>query len=677
MKTKNTMTQIFFVMLTVLGTASLLSRSDAQDLRTTQQTEHQAMTKADGRSALAAAGDERPMLRAESGGHIAKSARYATRFDGNGFEITGRKSNAAERGPMTRFQLLEMQQGTAVLAAGNDGAPLVQADSKQVRYVRRSGIVERYDVGERGVEQSFVLPRRVKSEGDLVITGLLLTDQPMGDVLPDGAGGVIIPFANEGWKLHYGAVTAIDARGAQQPGSLTVNGNQVMITVDGDWLARAAYPVVVDPLIQIAQDTVNESRPAVAFDPGWKGFETRPPLYFVAYESIVAGNKKIMGRLLNKDGVLVAGPFNISGDTTVSDSNPAVTFKYGSELSKPLQNFLVTWQRSDGWVAYRLYDRNGNPVTPATKLARGKDPDTSASPKGGNCRSTYGCEPYLIAYRFTEAATAASAGIALASINPTDGAVLSKGTVETFDTFVDDPVYAPHIAYGHSAAENWNYHVLTYRRPSGQIIARKVSVSGVARSPLEVSASSTGAPVVAFSYGGTQWAIVWRQQTYNTREGRYYVRLRSQLYTSNAEADLLLPNGTGATVVAVGGTTDTAVLPDYAVAGSQTKPASGLAFFQVSYVQGATTAPRGYRVYAQPVRTDNTLGSLFAVSNPPYTVDNTAVKFAHVKIDIAAPPIPSDCDGSATGKRCALWVWEYHYKATDHDIYGYANLNEY
>lgn len=29
MQTKNTMTQIFFVMLTVLGTVSLLSRSDA------------------------------------------------------------------------------------------------------------------------------------------------------------------------------------------------------------------------------------------------------------------------------------------------------------------------------------------------------------------------------------------------------------------------------------------------------------------------------------------------------------------------------------------------------------------------------------------------------------------------------------------------------------------------
>ena len=285
MKTKNTIMQTVFVIFLAMGweSASLLSCAYAQGLHT-PQAERQTLSPEEGRAALSAADAERPALRRAPGGHIAQTARYTTRFDGSALEIRGRKSNAEERGPMLRFQLQEMQQGTAMLATGNEDAPLVQADSQQVRYVRRSGIVERYDVAERGIEQSFVLPRRPKTEGDLTITGLLLTDQPMGAVLPDGAGGLNIALGQEGWQLHYGAVTAIDARGATQAGALTVSGNQVLMTVNGEWLAHAAYPVVIDPLIMIAQDTVNESRPAVAFDPGFKtSFETRPPLYFVVY----------------------------------------------------------------------------------------------------------------------------------------------------------------------------------------------------------------------------------------------------------------------------------------------------------------------------------------------------------------------------------------------------------
>jgi hypothetical protein len=683
MKTKGIIVRALLVLLGLVALGSvgspltMLISGSAQQSDMAQNSNGDAPPKADGRLALAAAGNEQPEIRAGGGEHFAVSPRYAARFDGAAIEITGHKRNADERGPTVRFQLSEVRKGSEVLASSADDDPSVQAGARRITYARRSGIVERYDVLERGIEQSFVLTRRARGQGDLILAGLLNSDQWLGESLPDGSGGLVIALGDTAWKLHYGAVTAIDATGLTQPASLAIAGGQVTITLDGDWLARAAYPVVIDPLIYVERDTKNQGRPVVAFDPGYSP-SARPPRYFVAYEQTESGKKEIFGKILDKNGTIVVAPFNISSDATVDDFNPTITFKYGAP-SAPLQNYLVAWQRSDGWLVYRLYDRNGAAITPTTYITRGKDPDAAASPYGARCGFTWPCEPYQIAYRYTESVTNGSfSKIGLASVDPSIGSLLSYRSVEDFGSFVDDPSYAPHIAYGHSGSSNSNYFVLTYRRPSGQIVARKVSTGGLVYSPFEVTTSSSGAPVVAYSYGANRWAMVWRQSiSYRVGGG---LLLKCQLYDSNAESLSLAPYGSGITVASV---SDQAVLTDYAVAGSQTTGygGTGQAFFQVSYVQGAMVfgTPRDLDVFSKAVLADNTLGSLTTVYKDPGSpnVNDTAVKFAHVKIDIPGLPVPADCDGSGPNKRCALWIWEHHYSATDHDIYGYVTTSEY
>ena len=361
MKTKGIIMRTLLVLLglAALGSVSspltMLVSGSAQQSGMAQNSNGDAPSKAAGRLALAAAAHEQPEIRADGGEHFAVSPRYAARFDGAAIEITGHQGNPDERGPTVRFQVSEVRKGSEVLASSSDSDPIVGASSKRIAYTRRSGIVECYDVLERGVEQSFVLTRKAKGEGDLVITGRLNGNQWLGDSLPDGSGGFSIALGDTAWTLHYGAVTAIDARGTRQPASLAIAGGQVTITLDGDWLARVAYPVVIDPLIYIETTTKNQGRPVVAFDPGYSPL-ARPPQYFVAYEQTESGKKEIFGKILNKDGSIVVGAFNISSEATVDDFNPTITFKYGAS-STPLQNYLVAWQRSDGWLVYRLYNR--------------------------------------------------------------------------------------------------------------------------------------------------------------------------------------------------------------------------------------------------------------------------------------------------------------------------------
>jgi hypothetical protein len=106
--------------------------------------------------------------------------------------------------------------------------------------------VEAYDVRAEGLEQTFVL--RHRTGRDVVITGAVTTAlraEPRGplhapiDFLPAGRGN----------GVRYGAAFAVDANGATLPLATAWDGERLRIDVPGQWLAGAAWPVVVDPLL--------------------------------------------------------------------------------------------------------------------------------------------------------------------------------------------------------------------------------------------------------------------------------------------------------------------------------------------------------------------------------------------------------------------------------------------
>ena len=115
-------------------------------------------------------------------------------------------------------------------------------------------VVERYDVTDDGLEQSFVVTARPPA-GDLVITGELTT--PLS--LPATAaqhGAVTLRLADGRPAVVYGAAVAIDRDGTRTPVTTAVHEGRVVLTVAADVLAHAAFPLVVDPLISSSLEAI-------------------------------------------------------------------------------------------------------------------------------------------------------------------------------------------------------------------------------------------------------------------------------------------------------------------------------------------------------------------------------------------------------------------------------------
>lgn len=122
---------------------------------------------------------------------------------------------------------------------------------------RYGEVTERYDVRADGVEQTFVLQRRPAAAGDLVVRGEFETALIAAPVAASHAG-VVLCDATGAPMVRYGAATAIDAADRRLPLATTFAGSGIEIRVPAGWLADAAFPVVVDPLLStvfLAQGT--------------------------------------------------------------------------------------------------------------------------------------------------------------------------------------------------------------------------------------------------------------------------------------------------------------------------------------------------------------------------------------------------------------------------------------
>lgn len=108
-------------------------------------------------------------------------------------------------------------------------------------------IVERYEVRTGGLEQSFVLARNPGS-GDLLIRGAV--DTPLQ--LPNATAkpqALTLRLDDGRSVITYGEATAIDASGRKTAVATSCADGCITLRLDGDFLAAASYPLVVDPML--------------------------------------------------------------------------------------------------------------------------------------------------------------------------------------------------------------------------------------------------------------------------------------------------------------------------------------------------------------------------------------------------------------------------------------------
>jgi hypothetical protein len=109
-------------------------------------------------------------------------------------------------------------------------------------------VTEAYDVRGEGLEQSFVFAQRPAASGDLVITGALHSGLFV-EPTPPAVTDLLFADANGNPILRYGKAVAVDANGDTFAVTTACADGRVTLRLAAADVARAAFPLVVDPLV--------------------------------------------------------------------------------------------------------------------------------------------------------------------------------------------------------------------------------------------------------------------------------------------------------------------------------------------------------------------------------------------------------------------------------------------
>ncbi|MBU1878973.1 MAG: hypothetical protein KJ734_08480, partial [Chloroflexi bacterium] len=415
-----------------------------------------------------------------------------------------RLRSAADGAPAWSYQLTGIRQGAACYDVP-PARPIAQGTT--VAYARPAGLTERYLVQADGVEQLFELAAPVGS-GDLMLTGRVETALA-GELAP--AGG--LDFYHNGRKaLRYGAATAFDAAGRSAPVAVAYAGGELALTVPGDWLAGAAYPVTIDPYltgdILISRGEEEQGYPAVAANDS-----ALFPEWLVVWEDRRDGDWDIYAQRVDADGMIKGEVISVA-DSANNLRRPAVAY------DTTQNRYLVVWEDATSpAISGRVLNLNGTPFAAAFYLTTGTialtHPDVAYNPVANQ---------YLVVWEYETAAD--NHNVWGRKVNPdgtTDG-----GTFEIV-THPDDDREPALVAYPTgqyllvwSSDRSGTYNVVGKQLPSdgdptGQSTFQISSGAGDERNP-DAALCTSNLRILAVwedsrndPGGGSNWDIYGRQ----------------------------------------------------------------------------------------------------------------------------------------------------------------------
>src|SRR6266536_3284077 len=203
-------------------------------------------------------------------------------------------------------------------------APPEQTAPGSLEYRHGDGIIERYLVKSRGVEQQFVLAGPYAG-GDVLLTGSVETD-----LVPEATSSFegIAFRRGDVTVLNYGEAKAIDAAGRTALLEERWSQGELTIVVPASFLAGAKFPVLVDPFIG-SLATV-DSAVDLAQNPAVATTESTAPFRALAvWSTNVTGAKRIRGRIIDPRGNTLVGPISAVDEVFFLDdyyTNPRVAW---------------------------------------------------------------------------------------------------------------------------------------------------------------------------------------------------------------------------------------------------------------------------------------------------------------------------------------------------------------
>ncbi|MBK7369085.1 MAG: T9SS type A sorting domain-containing protein [Candidatus Eisenbacteria bacterium] len=328
------------------------------------------------------------------GGYTLVHPRHTARFTREGVAFEARK------GPEWNWTL--RAAGAAAKPAAV--APVAPEVANGVVTYAREGFTERYRPGARAIEQDFVLAQAPAAGADFVLEGAIAST---------GA----FEATEHGWMwrdaegvVSLGRVTVVDAAGEKLAARMDVTAASARITVDGDALAHAAYPVTVDPEIGTNDFRISFMGPdgdltydgrnsAVAYNATngeylvvWEGDDDTPGNGEGEFEIFAQRINASTGAAVGANDFRVSD-MGTNGDTNSDATSPAVAWNATNN------EYLVVWAGDDstGVTANGETEIFGQRLTGATGAEVGTN-DFRVSDMGPNFDPNYDAENPVVSW---------------------------------------------------------------------------------------------------------------------------------------------------------------------------------------------------------------------------------------------------------------------------------------
>lgn len=263
------------------------------------------------------------------------------------FTVAGVRFEPRRGGPVWRWSLVDLAGEGAC-----EAEPTIDESGRVVRF-ERGAVVEEYHLGAAGMEQRFVVNEPVGAAGDpVVITGAI----DCSGVLEETDAGWLWRTADG--VVSLGHVYVFDARGTALDASMDVTASGTRIVVDGEDVARATFPITIDPEIgtnDVRLTTMGPDgdidydglRPAVAYNSinneylvVWAGDDNAG--------GVTDGEFEIFGQRVNAATGAAVG----TNDFRISDMGPDGDGQYDAANPRVAHNatnneYLVVWEGDD------------------------------------------------------------------------------------------------------------------------------------------------------------------------------------------------------------------------------------------------------------------------------------------------------------------------------------------
>lgn len=221
---------------------------------------------------------------------------YKARFGRDGASYIPFLGSAAPQNFPLTLRLDSITVGGEALALDLEAAPKFEG---QAAVYRRGAAIERYDVALGRCEQVFEFAQ-LPANGDLVLT-LDVQSELVGQAQADG-----LAFNSALGGVTYSGAVAIDAHGRRRALSTDLVDGDIRIVLPAEFIAGAAFPLVIDPVIATWAPTLSPTSDDFASDIAYDASFNR---FLVVYEQAYsATDHDVWGELFDPStGSAIAG----------------------------------------------------------------------------------------------------------------------------------------------------------------------------------------------------------------------------------------------------------------------------------------------------------------------------------------------------------------------------------